>query len=264
MKKPYILSFIILFLYLLAPGFCYAEKICCKDGKVFYGTIIYRTKESVWIRHSSGAIGVSLDNIDRIENEDGSISRYDYRFLYNVIQDSVAKKKYSDAIDMCNILLKSFPENVQMYYLRAVISHKTGNTEQAIQDYNFLIQNKLADADVFNNLGVIYANSKEYQRAKELFLKAIKSNGKKAEIHDNLAEALMQIRDYKTAIEEYNKVTELESGNTRAMYNSGVAYMRNRDYSKAKEQWEKILAVNPGDSDAKSALEHLNAKSDIK
>ena len=174
----------------------------------------------------------------------------------------MAKKKYSDAIDMCGILLKSFPENAQMYYLRAVISHKIGNTEQAIQDYDFLIQNKLADADVFNNLGVIYANSKEYQRAKELFLKAVKSNGKKAEIHDNLAEVLMQIKDYKTAIEEYDKVTELESGNTRAMYNSGVAYMKNRDYAKAKEQWEKILAVSPEDSDAKSALEHLNARSD--
>ena len=264
MKRPYILSFVILFLYSLSHGFCYAEKICCKDGKVFYGTIIYRTKESVWIRYSAGAIGVNLNNIDRIENEDGSISRYDYRFLYNAIQDSVAKKKYSDAIDMCGILLKSFPENAQMYYLRAVISHKIGNMEQAIRDYDFLIQNKLADADVFNNLGVIYANNKEYQKAKELFLKAVKSNGKKAEIHDNLAEVLMQIKDYTNAIEEYNKVTEVEPDNTMAIYNSGVAYMKNRDYAKAKEQWEKILVVNPEDRDAKSALEYLNAKSDIK
>jgi Flp pilus assembly protein TadD len=264
MKKYYGFFIVVLFLYSLVPGLCYAEKICCKDGKVFYGTIIYRTKESVWIRHSSGAVGVSLDNIDRIENEDGSISKYDYRFLYNMIQDSVAKKKYSDAIDMCTVLLKSFPENAQMYYLRAVISHKIGNMEQAIQDYDFLIQNKLADADVFNNLGVIYAENKEYQRAKELFLEAIKSSRERAEIHDNLAEVLMQIRNYNEAIEEYNKVTELEPGNTKAIYNSGVAYMKNRDYAKAREQWEKILVVSPEDKDAKSALEHLNARSDLR
>jgi len=264
MKKTSLLFLIISFLYLFTADFCMAEKIYSKDGKVLYGSIIYRTKESVWLKHSSGAIGVSLDNVDRIENDDGSISKYDYRFLYNIIQDSVAKKKYSDAIDMCSVLLKSFPDNVQMYYLRAVISHKIGNTDQAIQDYDFLIQNKLADADVFNNLGVIYAENKEYQKAKDLFLEAIKSNRERAEIHDNLAEVLMQIKDYKTAIEEYNKVTELEAGNIEAIYNSGVAYMKNKNYAKAREQWEKILAVNPEDRDAKNALEHLNARSNLK
>lgn len=264
MKKTGILSLIILFLYLFIADFCIAEKIYCKDGRILCGSIIYRTKESLWLKHSSGAIGVNLDNIDRIENEDGSISRYDYRFLYNIIEDTVAKKKYSEAIDMCDMLLKNFPENAQIYYLRAVISHKIGNTDQAIQDYDFLIQNQFADADVFNNLGVIYANNKEYERARELFLKAIESDGKRAEIHDNLAEALMQVKDYKTAIEEYNKVTELESGNTRAIYNIGVAYMKDRDYAKAKEQWEKILAANPEDSDAKAALKHLNDVSNIK
>ena len=174
MKKTSLLFLIISFLYLFIADFCMAEKIYCKDGKVLYGSIIYRTKGSVWLKHSSGAIGVNLDNIDRIENEDGSISRYDYRFLYNIIQDSVAKKKYSNAINICSIFLKSFPDNAQMYYLRAVISDKIGNTDQAIQDYDFLIQNKLADADVFNNLGVIYAENREYQRAKDLFDVAVK------------------------------------------------------------------------------------------
>lgn len=263
MKRTSVLFLIVLFSYLFTADFCIAEKIYCKDGKILYGSIIYRTKESLWLRHSSGAIGVNLDNIDRIEDEDGSISKYDYRFLYNIIQDTVAKKKYSEAIDMCGMLLKNFPENTQIYYLRAVISHKIGNTDQAIQDYDYLIQNKLAGADVFNNLGVIYANNKEYERARKLFLKAVESDGKRAEIHDNLAEALMQAGDYKTAIEEYNKVTELEPGNTRAIYNIGVAYMKDRDYAKAKEQWEKILAANPEDSDAKAALKHLNDASNV-
>lgn len=259
MKKLCILSAGILFLYLAEFSFCYADKVYCKDGRVVYGTILCRTKSSVWVKHDSGAVGVSLDSVEKIENEDGSISLCDYSLFYNIIQDSIAQKKYSDAMNMCNMLLKNFPENTRIRYLRAVISHKTGNIDQAVQDYDFLIQNKLADADVFNNRGVIYAENEEYGKAKDLFLKAVKLDEKNAEIHNNLAEALMQIKDYKAAIKEYDKIMKLDAGNIAAVYNSGIAYMKDKNYEKAKERWNKIIAVNPDNADAKSAIEHLNA-----
>jgi len=263
MKRHYVLFIIALFLSLTASDFCYAEKIYCKDGKVVYGNIIYRTKSSIWVRHASGAVGVSLDNIDRIENDDGSISRYDYKFFYNATQDYVSQKNYSEAINMCSLLLKSFPDNAQIHYLRAIISHKLGYAEQAIQDYNFLIENGLADADVFNNLGAIYADNKEYKKAAELFSMALKSDLKMTEAYNNLAEVLMQIKDYNGAIKEYNKVLKLEADNTRALYNSGIAYMKKGMYGKAREMWEKILSIKPDDADAKRALERLIARTHI-
>jgi len=259
MKKLRILSVGVLFLYLAEFSFCYADKVYCKDGRVVYGTILCRTKGSVWVKHDSGAVGVSLDSVEKIENEDGTVSLYDYSFFYNIVRDSIAQKKYNDAMNMCNMLLKNFPENTKIRHLRAVISHKTGNIDQAAQDYDFLIQSKLADADVFNNRGVIYAESEEYGKARELFLKAAELDEKNAEIHNNLAEALMQIKDYKAAIKEYNKIMELDTGNVAAAYNSGVAYMKDNNYDKAKEQWDKIIAANPDNADAKSAIEHLNA-----
>jgi tetratricopeptide (TPR) repeat protein len=259
MKKLYIVFAGILFFCFSEASFCYADKIYCKDGKVVYGTILCCTKGSIWVKHPSGSIGVNMDNIEKIENDDGTVSKFDYRFFYEMTQNYISEKKYSDAINMCSMLLKSFPDNPQIYYLRAVVNHKIGNTDQAIQDYNFLIENNFADANVFNNLGVIYAESREYKKAGDLFLKAIKLDKKNAEMHNNLAEALMQIKDYKTAIKEYDKVIDLDVGNIRAIYNSGIAYMKNMDYDKARERWKKVIAVNPDDVEAKSAIEHLNA-----
>jgi len=259
MKKLRILSIGVLFLYLAGANFCYADKVYCKDGRVVYGTILCRTKGSVWVKHDAGAVGVSLDSIEKIENEDGSVSLYDYSFFYNIVRDSIVQKKYGDAMNMCSMLLKNFPENAKIRYLRAVISHKTGNVDQAVQDYDFLIQNKFADADVFNNRGVIYAKHEEYGKARDLFLRAAELDAKNSEIHNNLAEALMQIKDYKAAIKEYDKIMELDTGDVVATYNSGVAYMKDSNYDKAREQWNKIIAASPDNADAKRAIEHLNA-----
>jgi len=259
MKKLRILSIGVLFLYLAGASFCYADKVYCKDGRVVYGTILCRTKGSVWVKHDAGAVGVSLDSVEKIESDDGTVSLYDYGFFYNIVRDSIAQKKYGDAMNMCNMLLKNFPENTKIRYLRAVISHKTGNIDQAMQDYDFLIQNKFADADILNNRGVIYAESEEYEKAGDLFLKAVKLDEKNVEIRNNLAEALMQIKDYKAAIKEYDKIMELDAGNIAAAYNSGVAHMKDNDYDKARELWNKIIAINPDNADAKSAIEHLNA-----
>jgi tetratricopeptide (TPR) repeat protein len=260
MKRPFVVLILVVSILFCSFSYGKAEKIYRKDGNVIDGTIIYRTKNSIWLRHPSGAVGVNLEDIDRIEDEDGSISRYGYKSIYDIIQNSLGDKEYDRAVGACDLLLRSFPENSQLHYLRAILNQKMGNLKNAVEDYDFLIQEESANAEIFNNLGVIYAGNKEYNTAKELFLKAIGIDAVMSEAHNNLAETLMQLKDYDDAIEEYKKVLELESDNPKVLYNFGIAYMKKGDYRKAKEQWEKLIAIRPDDIDAKKALEYLNEK----
>lgn len=254
--KPFLLA--IMLVFLLKADTCLAEKIHCKDGRVLYGEVLYRTKTSLWIKQYSGAVGINFDNIDRIEDDSGGISKYDNRTIYNIIQGYISDRKYSEAVNLCALFLKYFPENTRVRYLRAVLNHELGSVELAVEDYNFLIERGMADAEVFNNMGVLYASGERYKEAEEMFLRAIKYDEKMIEAHNNLAEIFLQINDNTRAIKEYNEVIKIEPDNIKALYNSGIAYARNKEYKKARECWEKVLSVNSYERDAKEAIAYLD------
>ena len=259
-KKTPILLISILF-FLTGSSLCNAEKIYYKDGKAITAAILYRNKDTVWVKYMSGSFGVNVTDIDRIENEDGSISKYDYESILNLVQAYIRQKKYNEAATSLNLLVESSPDNTQLHYLRAMLNQKAGDLKAAVNDYNFLLEHRAADEQVFNNMGAIYANDKEYKQAMDLFVQAAAKAPDAVEVHDNLAQLFMRTGDYSRARDEYNIVVSSEPKNTTALYNLGVAYMNIADYAKAKEQWEKILAIAPQNDDVKNALEYLKAKS---
>lgn len=262
MRYITILLGILYYILLLTPSLCDAEKIYCKDGRVVQAVILFRSKHSVWFEQKfgdrSGSIGISVNDIDRIENDDGSISKYDYKSLYEKSRDHIRQRNYKEAARLYELLLESFPDSIQMHHLCALLNHKIGRLDEAIKDYKFCIRGGVTDVKVFNNLGVIYAKKKEYKEAIEWFSRAIEENSYTIEVHSNLAEVFMQTEDYNRAIYEYKKIIESVPDNAEALYNLGIAYMNEGDYTKAREQWERVLAIRPEDNDAKNALEYIN------
>ena len=260
LQKTVTLSAMIAAALFAHASLCTAEKIYLKNGNVIETAILYRTKYSVWIKQPPGSVGIDLFDIERIENDDGSISKYDYKTLCRRAEYFIQQQQYSEAIDVYNGLVGSFPKDTDIRLLRGNLYQRIGDTARAVDDYNFLIAHGAADAKVFNNLGTIYANAKEYQEAGKMFLKACLEDPAMAEAHNNLAEMYMRTKEYGQAIAEYKKVTALEPKNTKVLYNLGCAYASINDYRNARAQWEKILAGDPQDADAKKAIEYVRAK----
>ncbi|MDD5173771.1 MAG: tetratricopeptide repeat protein [Candidatus Omnitrophota bacterium] len=238
-----------------------AEVIYCKNGKILNKKIVYRNRGVVWYEQSSGRVGVDIKNIEKIENDDGSVSKYDYNVIGQRIRDSVRDGKYADAIMLCTMLLETIPDDIQIRYLRGILSQKIGNVENARRDYDFLVENKRADAAILNNLGAIYGDDKKYSEAVELFIKAVAANPEMIEMRDNLAVTSLKANDYNRAMSEYEKIIERNPDNVNALYNLGVIYMSKGEYRKANKLWERALALNPEDADAKKALEAIKAGS---
>lgn len=261
-KTKFILLSLSLLLLSIDFSPCDAEIIYLKDGKVIKEKIIYRSKHSIWLNYKPGSLGINMQNIDKIENDDGSISKYDLRTLYKKSQDSIEKGEYSEAIKLYNILIETLPNDVEIHYLRGILNHKIGEFDEAIKDYDFLIKNEAADAKILNNLGSIYASKKEYKEAKKWFARAIKEDSRLVEAHNNIAAILLQTENYKYAIAEYKRVIKLDPRNTEALYNLGLIYMQNGNYVLAKKQWEKVLEFQPEDNEVKSGLEYIKAHRD--
>ena len=259
MHRNLILLNLLVLVFLARLSFSNAETIYCKDAKVVKGKITYRSRHSVWLSNELGSLGIGMQNIDKIENDDGSISKYDLRTLYKKSQDYIEKGEYSEAIKLYNILIETLPDDVEIHYLRGILNHKIGEFNEAIKDYDFLIKNEAADAKIFNNLGSIYASKREYREAKKWFARAIKEDSRLVEAYNNIADILLQAGDYKYAIAEYKRVIKLDPHNIEALYNLGVIYMKKGNYVLAKKQWEKVLEIQPEDNEAKNSLEYIKA-----
>lgn len=255
-----ILSFALSAIFFIAACQCDAERIYCKDGQVLNEKITYRNRGIVWYKRPAGSVGININDIEKIENDDGSVSKYDYKTMGRKIQECIRQGSYGEAVGLCSMLLETIPDNARLRYLRGILSQKVGNFEKAEEDYAFLVKNNMADAAILNNLGTIYAADKKYREAADLFLKAAAENPEMVEVHDNLAMASLQAGDYSRATAEYEKVIAREPGNINALYNLGIIYMSKNNFEKAKMLWEKALSIKPEDEDTKNALQYLEDK----
>jgi tetratricopeptide (TPR) repeat protein len=259
-KKTISLVFLIGVSFFYSPLSVQAEKAFCKGGKIVTGEILYRSNKSVWFKTKVGSMGVGIDEIERITNDDGTVSKYDYLTLSEEIQKFIKKQDFENALDRCSSLMQSFPEDKQLRYLRGTLSQRLGRLEQAEEDYKYLIDHKSSDANILNNLGAIYARGGKTVQARDLFFEALKTDPKIWKARENLAGLFMNMKDYSRAIAEYQKLLDSDPVNAKALYNLGDAYFNIQDYSGAKAQWEKVLAVFPDDQYAKNALGFLKAK----
>ena len=73
----------------------------------------------------------------------------------------------------------------------ALSLHSGGKIEEALKIYNFLIQNKIYDPRVFNNLGSIYSQLRQFDKAIFLFDESIKRFPNCLEAYPNLANVLL-------------------------------------------------------------------------
>ena len=91
----------------------------------------------------------------------------------------------------------------------ALSLHSIGKVKEASEIYSFLIQNKIYDPRVLNNLGTIYSQIKQFDKAISLFDESIKKFPDCIEAYTNLANVLVAKRKNDTAKNILKKAIEL-------------------------------------------------------
>ncbi len=76
---------------------------------------------------------------------------------------------------------------------------------------------------LLNEQGVLYTNKQDYDKAVELFLKAIEIDASD-EYYNNLGIAYVYKKEYPKAIEAFQKALEINPDNREAYYNIEVLW----------------------------------------
>jgi len=125
--------------------------------------------------------------------------------------------------------------------------HSSGKIKEASDIYILLIQNKIYDPRVFNNLGSIYSQQKQFDKALMLFDESIKRFPKSLEAYPNLASVLTIKGRSDIAKKVLYKAIELNPKYLRPYSNLAGIFVKEGDLKKAEFFLRKSLEIKPKD-----------------
>ncbi len=129
----------------------------------------------------------------------------------------------------------------------ALSLHSNGKIKEASEIYNFLIKNKFYDPRVLNNLGIIYSQIKQIDKAILLFNESIKKFPNSIEAYSNLAGILVNKGEGDTAKKILNKAIELNPNYLKPYSDLAAIYVGERAFKEAEVLLRKSVFINPKD-----------------
>ena len=126
-------------------------------------------------------------------------------------QQSLKQGQYAQALDQVDKHLSDKPKDPQGRFLKGVILTEMGKTSDAISVFTKLTEEFPDLPEPYNNLAVIYAQQKQFEKAKQALEKAIRTHPSYATAHENLGDIYARL-----ASQAYDKALQLDSTNAAA------------------------------------------------
>jgi tetratricopeptide (TPR) repeat protein len=120
--------------------------------------------------------------------------------------------------------------------------------EQRIAELNAKILRDPRNGDLYNDLGVIYAEQENWVLARDAFIAAVQAKPIEASFHRNLAFVMMRLENYDVAAQEFFAYQQLSlDGGHDAYHFIAEAWRRAGETEKAREAYQEGLkALGPG------------------
>ncbi|OGD14658.1 hypothetical protein A2V47_07960 [Candidatus Atribacteria bacterium RBG_19FT_COMBO_35_14] len=119
-----------------------------------------------------------------------------------------------------------------------------GNFNQAIREFETVLEKWPDDPKCYNKLGVCYASLRDFIKAKSYLEKALTLDLKYPEPYNNLGNICLEEKEYEKSIKLYKKALELNPDYTAAHSNLGLAYKRTKRINEAVEHFKRVTEID--------------------
>ena len=116
---------------------------------------------------------------------------------------------------------------------------------EAIILYEQILKKDTKNFDANLNLGAIYAQTNNLQKASEYWIKAIKINPNNSDVNNNLAAIEINLKNYEKAIEYAQNAIKLNSNFYSAYNNLGIALKEAGKLEESKSSFLDAIKINP-------------------
>ena len=135
--------------------------------------------------------------------------------------------------------------HIQSMFAEAVHAEEGARTEDALALYARILALDPQHPPSCINLGTIYYNQRQHQRAEQFYRRATESDPGYALAFFDLGNVLDELQRLPEAIEAYRTAIRLVPGYADAHYNLALAFERRNERRKALRHWTAYLKLDP-------------------
>ncbi|MBP7582514.1 MAG: tetratricopeptide repeat protein [Spirochaetes bacterium] len=174
------------------------------------------------------------------------------------------RKSIDDARKEYLILTKIDPVNFEHYYELGLIYFNADQSEKAAPYFKKAVALNNNSAMAFYYLGQIYYRMNLYQDAKQMFVDAIKVEQQNYRAHYFLGLVLRQLGDYEWAIKEFEIAQKDDDIKIKCFLAKGTCFIEKELYPKAVIEFERGLKFAKRGSDTELNLRYFLAEAQEK
>ena len=127
---------------------------------------------------------------------------------YSDVAQLTRDGKFSEALARADRFLSSKPRDAQMRLLKGVAQRDAGKTADAISTFTRLTEEFPELPEPYNNLGVLYADQNQIDKARAAFEAALRTHPSYATAHENLGDVYAKLSS-----SAYSKALQIEGAN---------------------------------------------------
>ncbi len=195
-----------------------------------------------------------------------SLNEYDYfikqaqlmssaEAILSFVEGLISKKRFENALEVLQIGISKFPENVQILENLALVYERMGRIDEAIGTYEELLMTGKSVQKYLQKITSILTVLHDDKRLVRI-LKMVSSYlpWDETTLWNKIGDLLMRAKDYLGASEAFRKVISFDPNDSRIQFNLGLAYQELSLFKKAEETYRKVLELNPSDHAALNNL----------
>lgn len=207
-------------------------------------------KLNPYISRSYLVRGVAYQNTDRLEEavkdykQGIALAPDNGQMRFNLAVAELKLKRYDEAEQSINTLLKYSNKYNEAYALRAGIALERGDTTLALQRIAEAMKIDPSMSLPYRLRASIAAERSEWPEAINGLTRAIELDGSNAEIHTNRAILYYHNNNLKAALADYSKAIELDPKNKISLNNRAILRQQVGEKNLALQDWNRLIALD--------------------
>jgi tetratricopeptide (TPR) repeat protein len=136
----------------------------------------------------------------------------------------------------------------------------SGNNLDAISELEHTIQIEPQNATAFNDLGVLYYQNGNKEKALQCYEQAVRLDRRQSTFMKNLADFyLMEQGRIEDAMKLYVEVLENDPEDIDSLIATGLVCTKMNNFTDARSFFQRALEIDPWNADARQAMDHLDS-----
>ena len=261
---------LILIVFVVYGGMTVARNAKWKSNLTLLATDVKTCPESARIRYAYGSailieqalkekdhskkMNLLDKSIEQLEKGVAILPTYSEAY-YHLGLAYKERENYDKAIESFEKASKSKTFTDPQFFISwGVACGKAKRYQESIKALNHAIDLDPAAKEAYLNLGVLYDEMQESDKAETSLMKAIKLDSLSDGAYYNLGNVFAHRNNFVKAIQNYKKALEINPTNEDAVNNTGNSYAAMQDYENAIIYFRKAIELNPANTRALNNL----------